>query len=420
MGRNRNHGDRKRKRDEVGRPESGTDAASQHYAGDKLGAPEAERYTEQNLKIQREMTLVALHLLDLKKGSLLLDAGCGSGLSMKEVLSDGYRCIGLDASAEMLNLAPADCRGALARTDLGQGLPFRPGMFDGVVSISALQWLLQTRDPQPALRFFESVHRALRPGAPLACQLYPPSAQDADELVALSQRVFPAAGFVAAAPHGNRAIKLFLVSPCPGDKDDTCPVAWPYSARCLPSEAMSELHRRHLRRLEGAVTRLQEAKGAHAERSETSKSECLQNAPTTKEIVGALLASENAPVSDAVSEFIRLDPIRACSVVEAELERCKNLRCFQTVVFRCIPCGVEVKNQKLLDAHLNGGKHRAVVEKASNQNKAHSKQAVEKASSHNTVDIEQAVEPNSSTKKLKLKRKRMAENSSVTEGSKET
>lgn len=31
--------------------------------------------------------------------------------------------------------------GDLALHDLGHGLPFRPGTFDGAISISAVQWL---------------------------------------------------------------------------------------------------------------------------------------------------------------------------------------------------------------------------------------------------------------------------------------
>ena len=30
--------------------------------------------------------------------------------------------------------------GDLVEADMGQGLPFRPGTFDGVISISAIQW----------------------------------------------------------------------------------------------------------------------------------------------------------------------------------------------------------------------------------------------------------------------------------------
>lgn len=42
----------------------------------------------------------------------------------------------------MLGIASErEVEGDLLLQDLGQGLPLRPGMFDGAISISAVQWL---------------------------------------------------------------------------------------------------------------------------------------------------------------------------------------------------------------------------------------------------------------------------------------
>ena len=42
----------------------------------------------------------------------------------------------------MLDVAQErEVEGDLCHHDLGDGLPFRPGMFDGAISISAVQWL---------------------------------------------------------------------------------------------------------------------------------------------------------------------------------------------------------------------------------------------------------------------------------------
>ena len=40
--------------------------------------------------------------------------------------------------------------------DMGQGLPFRTGIFDGVISISAVQWLCysNSKDENPMYVFF--------------------------------------------------------------------------------------------------------------------------------------------------------------------------------------------------------------------------------------------------------------------------
>jgi 18S rRNA (guanine1575-N7)-methyltransferase len=51
--------------------------------------------------------------------------------------------LGLDISKAMLNVASTrdEVEGDLIHNDMGHGFGFRPGTFDGAVSISALQWL---------------------------------------------------------------------------------------------------------------------------------------------------------------------------------------------------------------------------------------------------------------------------------------
>lgn len=86
----------------------------------------------------------AVELLALPPGEKLhlLDVGCGSGLS-GEVLSElGHTWTGVDVSPSMLQVAQADgCEGDLIVNDIGEGLPFRAGTFDGAISISTVQWL---------------------------------------------------------------------------------------------------------------------------------------------------------------------------------------------------------------------------------------------------------------------------------------
>lgn len=57
--------------------------------------------------------------------------------------------VGCDISRDMLNEAIADnggvgsteTTGDYVKSDMGMGLPFRPGTFDGVISVSAIQVL---------------------------------------------------------------------------------------------------------------------------------------------------------------------------------------------------------------------------------------------------------------------------------------
>ena len=59
-----------------------------------------------------------------------------------------------------------EVEGDLLHWDMGEGLGFRPGTFDGVISISALQWLCNAdrkshHPPQRLYRFFSSLYACM-------------------------------------------------------------------------------------------------------------------------------------------------------------------------------------------------------------------------------------------------------------------
>ena len=120
--------------------------------------------------VQSTLTERAIELLALPEDGtprMLLDLGCGSGLSGELLSERGHSWVvsradlysrlaecrallseagvagqGLDISEAMLDVAKdREADGDLCQADLGHGLPFRPGMFDGAISISAVQWL---------------------------------------------------------------------------------------------------------------------------------------------------------------------------------------------------------------------------------------------------------------------------------------
>lgn len=68
---------------------------------------EASKY-ESNSRIQyiqRRIAERAIELLNLEAGSLVLDIGCGSGLSGETLTENGYIWEGIDISRDMLNIA---------------------------------------------------------------------------------------------------------------------------------------------------------------------------------------------------------------------------------------------------------------------------------------------------------------------------
>ncbi|KAF1995199.1 bud site selection protein [Amniculicola lignicola CBS 123094] len=150
---------------------------------------ESRKYTTSSRiqTIQSSMTHRALSLLSLTSPSLILDIGCGSGLSgeiLSASASEGtpggpHVWIGFDISSSMLGIAlEKEVEGDLFLADAGQGVPFRAGTFDAAISISAIQWLCnaETSEESPAgrlSRFFNGLYASLRRGGRAVCQFYP-------------------------------------------------------------------------------------------------------------------------------------------------------------------------------------------------------------------------------------------------------
>lgn len=105
----------------------------------------------------------ALELLGDVSGRRILDAGCGSGPLVADLVERGARVTGFDASAAMLELARrrlgADV--PLVVADLAQSLPFAAGEFDDAVASLVLHYLEDWSGPLTELR------RVLRPGGRL-------------------------------------------------------------------------------------------------------------------------------------------------------------------------------------------------------------------------------------------------------------
>ncbi|OJJ02977.1 hypothetical protein ASPVEDRAFT_29519 [Aspergillus versicolor CBS 583.65] len=185
---------------------------------------ESRKYTTSSRirNIQADMTHRALELLDLNTPSLILDIGCGSGLS-GEILSQEPReqggphiWIGMDISPSMLDIAlQRGVEGDLFLADIGQGVPFRPGAFDAAISISAIQWLCnaETSDVSPEgrlRRFFEGLFASLRRGGRAVCQFYPKNDSQRAMISGAAIKAGFGAGILEDDP-GTKNSKLYLV-----------------------------------------------------------------------------------------------------------------------------------------------------------------------------------------------------------------
>lgn len=84
-----------------------------------------------------------LELLKPGEGEIILDAGCGTGVFTRDVLSFGSRVVGLDISMPMLIRAGEKTRGYPFYMIAGDmlRLPFPDSTFDKVISITALEFI---------------------------------------------------------------------------------------------------------------------------------------------------------------------------------------------------------------------------------------------------------------------------------------
>ena len=96
---------------------------------------------------------------------------------------------------------------------------FRPGTFDGAISISAVQWLCtsnsSTENPYNRLYlFFTTLYSCLKRGAKVVLQIYPDSPQQAELLTRQATRAGFNGGLMVDFPNSSKAKKIYLVLAC--------------------------------------------------------------------------------------------------------------------------------------------------------------------------------------------------------------
>nr|QVG59830.1 18S rRNA (guanine-N(7))-methyltransferase [Larimichthys polyactis] len=129
---------------------------------------------------------------------------CGSGLSGDYLSEEGHYWVGVDISTAMLDVAlDREVEGDLLVGDMGQGMPFRPGTFDGCISISALQWLCNADKSQEAhVQFFSFIQRTQN-------SLLLPSSK-LELITTQAMRAGFSGGMVVDYPNSSKAKKFFL------------------------------------------------------------------------------------------------------------------------------------------------------------------------------------------------------------------
>jgi 18S rRNA (guanine1575-N7)-methyltransferase len=133
----------------------------------------------------------------------------------------------MDIAPSMLGIFPLECthmvevalerevEGDLLLSDIGNGIPFRPGSFDACISISVLQWLFnaeskQTSSHQRLFRFFSTLYSALKRGGKAVLQFYPETEGQSATVMAEAKRAGFGGGIVIDYPESKKARKYYL------------------------------------------------------------------------------------------------------------------------------------------------------------------------------------------------------------------
>lgn len=72
-----------------------------------------------------------------KKGSKILDIGCGSGLKSRAIIDKGLKVVGIDISEKMIKLARKNAPEGIFQVMDMEGITFK-GKFDGVFAQACL------------------------------------------------------------------------------------------------------------------------------------------------------------------------------------------------------------------------------------------------------------------------------------------
>jgi len=185
---------------------------------------EAKKYATSSrmIEIQTRMADRAIELLSLPEepGKLILDIGCGTGLSGEVVQKSGHYVIGIDISHSMLEVARElgahEKQCDVLEWDMGTGFGFRPGCFDGIISISALQWLCNADashiNPIKRInRFFSTLYGCMSRGSRAIFQFYPENPEQVELLTSAALRAGFTGGLLVDYPNSAKAKKYFLV-----------------------------------------------------------------------------------------------------------------------------------------------------------------------------------------------------------------
>ena len=378
---------------------------------------EAARYdaVAKDTRVQEELTLECLDLLALDRRhgpQLVLDVGCGGGLSSDVVQRAGHFCLACDVNPQMIAQGTRAAGVGMFAADMRDGVAARAGVFDGAISVSALQWICTASDADDGLRrFFSGLHRALAEGGRAVLQFYPTRDQAKMAVKAARRSGFRGGcELVVSMPHATRARKHFLVLTKTADaaadggkgakkRRRCCPLAWPIDgAVCKiawlaaagggandPACArLKKAHGEYLERLkrqarpsprgranESGLPLAVESGGSlvysYRRRSllEADRLVRQSGAGGTAAARIDLPAQKKPHLASALRRLASLSASELQASVAEELAYATGLRCFELSarlgMRRCEVCGINLREGAQWEEHVSGQRHELAV-----------------------------------------------------------
>ncbi|MFX1499648.1 MAG: class I SAM-dependent methyltransferase [Promethearchaeota archaeon] len=194
------------------RPEEIYSDVSDYFKGDIL-----KQYANSKsiIKTQEKITIRALELLNLEKNdALILDAGSGPGFTSMYLNEIGYKTVAIDLISSFLNYY--DIRELNPIVSDMCIPPFKPNIFDAIISISALQWIYRDIQNEQMKRnlinLSKSFFNILKPNSRVVIQFYPKNKKILDSIgkIILEKTVF-SGNVIIDNPDSQKKRKIYLL-----------------------------------------------------------------------------------------------------------------------------------------------------------------------------------------------------------------
>ncbi len=194
------------------RPEEIYKNLKDYFSGETL-----EQYATSKaiMKIQEKITIRALELLNLsEKDTLILDAGTGPGFTAMYLNEIGYKTVAIDIISEFLNYYDIKELNPIV-SDMCHP-PFKPHIFDAIISISSLQWIYREIDnklmTEQLTNLAKSFYLIVKPKKKVIFQFYPKNNEILEKIgkIFLNKTRFNG-DFIIDNPNNPKKRRIFLL-----------------------------------------------------------------------------------------------------------------------------------------------------------------------------------------------------------------